>query len=299
MGRPSLVKRSRLKRWSLRIGGGLMLVFVAAVIGVYARSEYLLRRSWDAPQHALAVPVDAASIAEGRRLARIRGCNGGCHGEDGVGGQVFVDDPGLGRLIAPNLTEVAHRYTNGQLERAIRHGIKPDGSGVYVMPSDMLSHLDDKDLGAIIAFLRAEPATATTLPETRVGLIWRLGLVLGSPMTATATARIDQHAEHPTPEDRRSLLDTGRYIAMSTCTECHAQDLRGQLGDTPSLAVVAAYSLDDFTRLMRTGIALGNRELNEMMTGVALGRTAYLTDDEIAALHAYLQTLPDDTPGAE
>lgn len=289
------MKKSRWKRWCLRIGGALGLVFVAALIGVYAISETLLRRSWDGPQHTLAVPDDGASIAEGRRLSLILGCNGGCHGRDGIGGRIFVDEPWLGRLIAPNLTELSRRYSNAQLERAIRHGIKPDGSGVFGMPADMLNHLDDKDLGAIIAFLRASPITVSNLAETRVGLIWRLGLVLGNPMTAPATARIDQHAEHPVPEDHRSLLDEGRYIAMSTCTECHAQDLRGEAGDTPTLALVAAYSLNDFTRLMRTGIALGNRELNDMMTGVARGRTAYLNDDEIAALHAYLQSLAVNT----
>lgn len=159
------------------------------------------------------------------------------------------------------------------------------------MPSDMLNHIDDKDLGAIIAFLRAQPATDSNLPETHAGLLWRLGIVLGNPMTAPATANIDQQAEHSRPGHRQSLLANGRYIALSTCTECHAQDLRGYPGDTPTLAMVAAYSLDDFTRLMRTGIALGDRKLNEMMTGVARGRTAYLTDDEIAALHAYLQSL--------
>ena len=285
----------RWQRWCFRIGSALVLVFVAALIGVYAASEYLLWRTWDAPKHALAVPDDAASVAEGQRLARIRGCNGGCHGRDGIEGRVFVDDPWIGRLIAPNLSEIASRYSDTQLERVIRHGIKPDGSGVFVMPSEMLGNLDDKDLGAIVAFLRAEPATESDFPENRLGPIWRTGLVLGIPMTAPVTAWIDQHAGHPSPEDHRSLLDQGRYIAMSACTECHAPDLRGEPGDTPTLAIVAAYSLAEFTRLMRTGIAVGDRKLNDMMTGVALGRTAYLTDDEIAALHAYLPTLAVDT----
>lgn len=279
----------------MRVGAALVFVFVVALIGLYAVSEVLLRRTWDAPQHALAVPADAASIVEGARLARIRGCNGGCHGRDGIEGELFVDDPMLGRLIAPNLSEIAHRYSNEQLERAIRHGVKPDGTGVYIMPSAMLNHLEDKDLGAIIAFLRAEPKSVSNLPKTRAGPMWRLGLVLGNPMTATVTASIDQDAEHPRSEEHQSRLAMGRYIALTTCTECHAQDLHGYPGDTPNLVMVAAYSLDDFTRLMRTGTALGNRELNEMMTGVARGRTTYLTDDEISGLHAYLQSLAGES----
>jgi cytochrome c553 len=78
---------------------------------------------------------------------------------------------------------------------------------------------------------------------------------------------------------------------MTVCTECHGDDLRGTLdGSTPSLAISAAYSREDFGKLMRTGEPVGGREL-ELMKDVALGRFAHFTEPEIDDLHAYLTTL--------
>jgi hypothetical protein len=56
----------------------------------------------------------------------------------------------------------------------------------------------------------------------------------------------------------------------------------------PSLVVIAGYDEAAFTRLMRTGKALGDREL-PMMSGVARGRFVHLTDIEVRELYAFLQ----------
>jgi hypothetical protein len=50
----------------------------------------------------------------------------------------------------------------------------------------------------------------------------------------------------------------------------------------------AAYSLAQFTRLMREGVPLDGRDLG-LMTSVAQGRFSNFTDTEIAALHAYVR----------
>jgi hypothetical protein len=54
--------------------------------------------------------------------------------------------------------------------------------------------------------------------------------------------------------------------------------------------MVLAYSRDDFKTLLRTGEPLGGRELG-LMAGVARSRFARFSDDEITALHGYLNTL--------
>ena len=85
----------------------------------------------------------------------------------------------------------------------------------------------------------------------------------------------------------------GKYIAMTTCPECHGPDLRGWPDDNvPSLAIVAAYSLEDFTTLLRTGEPIGGREL-DLMAEAAIKGFSHFTDSEIAALYAYLRTLID------
>lgn len=277
----------------------LAALILLAGVTVYWLSERSLQRSWDVPLTAFALPGDAAAIAEGRRLATIRGCANGCHGKPGIAGAVFDDDRWYGRLVAPNLSEVVRRYSDAELERAIRHGIKRDGRAVQVMPSDMFARLDDADLGAIIAFLRAEPAVEHALPASTAGPLLRWQLVFGAPAATFASARIDHAAPHPAKPDAAEPRAWGRYLAHSTCTECHGADLRGidEGGfHTPPLAAVAAYPPEDFRRLMRTGVALGGRTLNDLMTRVARERTSRFTDAEIDALHAYLGTLANVAP---
>ena len=86
----------------------------------------------------------------------------------------------------------------------------------------------------------------------------------------------------------------GRYLALTVCAECHGMDLRGFGDFAPSLAAVVAYSIEDFTRLMREGIALGDREL-DLMAEMAQRRFAHLTDAEIVSLYSYLGTLASET----
>lgn len=280
---------------------GLMLAALALLAAaiVYGLSERALRRVWDVPLATVSVPTDAAAIAEGRRLATIRGCANGCHGKPGIGGAVFDDDRWYGRLVAPNLGDAVRRYSDAELARVIRHGIKRDGSAVQVMPSDMFAQLDDADLGAIIAFLRAEPAVEHALPASTTGPLLRWQLAFGAPGASFAAARIDHAAPHPPKPRADDARAWGRYLAHSTCTECHGADLRGihEAGfHTPPLVAVAAYPLEDFRQLMRTGVALGGRTLNDLMTRVARERTSRFTDAEIDALHAYLVTLASAEP---
>jgi hypothetical protein len=65
-------------------------------------------------------------------------------------------------------------------------------------------------------------------------------------------------------------------------------------GTTPNLAIVAAYSEQDFSRLLRTAVPLGGRQLG-LMGEMARTRFVYLTDDEIHALFSYLHSLGDAT----
>jgi hypothetical protein len=51
--------------------------------------------------------------------------------------------------------------------------------------------------------------------------------------------------------------------------------------------MAAGYSPEAFMRLLRTGKALGDREL-ELMSSVARSRFAYFSDDEIRLLYQYL-----------
>lgn len=84
----------------------------------------------------------------------------------------------------------------------------------------------------------------------------------------------------------------GQYLALTNCTECHGADLTGgNLNGkiVPTLGIVAAYSEADFAKLMRTGLAIGDRENN--MSGVSRERFSHMNATEVKALHTYLSTL--------
>jgi hypothetical protein len=65
-------------------------------------------------------------------------------------------------------------------------------------------------------------------------------------------------------------------------------DLKGSDdGSTPNLTAVGAYGPDDFARLMKSGIAVGERQLG-LMSEVAKTRFARMHDEEVQALYDYL-----------
>ena len=271
----------KLLRYLAYTLGALAALLILAIGVVYAMSERILARTYDAPAERVAVPTDSASIAEGERLARIRGCPG-CHG-DRLQGNVFFDEPGVARLTAGNLTRAARRYSDAEFARIIRHGVRPDGSSVFGMPSPTYLHLSDADLGRIIAWVRSMPEVEGPDSRLEARMMGRIGLVTGlyKPIAVEADSARVIAAQAPGDSSR------GRYLALSVCSECHGQDLKGSEMGAPGLAVVQGYSLEAFERLLRTGIALDGTEKG-LMSEVAKGRFVHLDSVEIRALHAYL-----------
>ena len=275
---------NRILRW-LRIGllSVVLLLVVAGGI-IYLLSERLLRRTYTEPRVDIAVPSDSESVSEGHRLAVIRGCSSDCHGKS-IEGKVFIDNLLLARLVAPNLTAIVRQYSNTDLVRIIRRGVRPDGSSVIGMPSEMFSGLTDADLGKILAYLRSVPPHPGPGPERRLGPGARVAFVAGKLRPAAELVRRAGLLSDTWPLDGDST-GPGGYLARTSCTECHGLDLRG--GDTaPDLRIAAGYSFDAFVGLMRRGKALGNRDL-PLMSRVARGRFRHFTDHELRVLYTYL-----------
>jgi cytochrome c553 len=269
----------------------LAALAVLAIVALYAGSEWLLRRQYDAELKFVAVPTGDAAIAEGRRLATIRGCNDGCHGEGASGGE-FFNEPWLGRVVAPDLTRVAATQTDAELERAIRRGVRKNGRSTFIMPSSMFYHLSDADLGNIIAFLRSLPAGNGPATEIDLGPLGRLMLVM-NPGFALAS-EIAHEAPWATEAELTGAHGFGRYLALTVCSECHGMDLDGSDdGSAPNLVAVAAYSQGEFAQLMKSGIAVGGRKLG-LMTDVAQSRFVHLSDAEVRALYDFLHARAHD-----
>lgn len=281
-----------LPRFLARASAAVAVLAVLAVLVLFGASEYLLRRTYDVPLTPIAVPADAASIAEGRRLATLRGCNDGCHGKGVSGGEFFAGPWYYGGMVAPDLTRIAVTHSDAELARVIRHGVRKNGRSTFGMPSSMFFHLTDEDLGSIIAYLRSLPVGSGPETAIRFGPLARLELVK-KPYYAYAT-EIERDSPWATPEDLQGPQGQGRYLALTVCTECHGMNLQGSDdGSAPDLVVAGAYSADDFARLMRDGIAVGEREL-PMMSGVARTRFSQFQDGEVRALYDFLSARASD-----
>jgi mono/diheme cytochrome c family protein len=197
--------------------------------------------------------------------------------------------PHVADLVAPNLSRLVPSYSDAELGRAIRHGIRRDGTGLFAMPSASFFHLSDEDLGRLIAHLRRQPRRDGEERTTSIGPIGHVGVATGKFQTVAAT--MDHGATPDVAPPSSSIAARGQYLARIACSECHGLTFRGGLeGKAPPLLIGAAYPDDAFRRLLRHGEALGKRDLY-MMDDVARARFVNFTDDEVTALHTFLKTL--------
>lgn len=273
--------------WGLRILGGLAGVAVVAWGVIWGWSEAIVARSYSVTAESVRAATSRDQVIVGKRLAAVFGCPG-CHGPD-LQGRLFIDEPNVARVHAPNLTLAAQRFNDGQLAQSIRQGVRPDGRALFGMPSEMYVHLRDDELAAVLGFLRSLPVGDATTPPIEWRILGRVALVAGElkpAPAAVAEARINR------PPDAAQHAK-GRHTALTACSECHGPDLGGLPGPfgspgTPDLAIAAAYDVDTFRRLMRSGNARGDRQVG-LMSEVARDRFSQLTEDEVDTLHAYLK----------
>ncbi len=281
--------RSLLRGIGIAVGSLVGLGIIGYAL-VYVLSERVLHRTYQVPGVALAIPTDPESIREGRRLATIRGCFHDCHGKEAEG-QVMFDDPLIARIVAPNLPAAVRRYSDAQIAVIVRNGLRPDGRSLMVMPAEAFAGMTDADLGRIIAFLKNLPPAPGPGPSVSVGPLGRVGLVTGK--FKTAARLIADTVPPPGATDQEA--ERGRYLARTICAECHGTSLRGDANPdftSPDLRMVASYSSEAFTRLLRTGVALGERNVG-VMSLQARKNLSQLTDSEIAALYRYLHAMPE------
>ena len=224
------------------------------------------------------VEQGSAKAAHGKRIADVLGCTG-CHGKD-LQGERFYE------LYASNLTRDVAKYTDQQLEHALRVGVPPTGRDLWGMPSELFQHLSAPDMAALIAYLRTlEPAGAPTGPALPFPADVRQMIAQGELKPTAATVR---ETKALAPVDLGPAHELGRYIARLTCAECHGPELKGGR-DTPDLIVAGAYSRDEFERLMVQGTGTGGRKLKPMMEGVSKERFSKMTPRESEALYGYLK----------
>jgi len=299
-------KRSALRAagiWTARILGGLVSLVLVVLAIVYVVSERRIHKRYEVPVHALSVGNDSATITRGAKLAQLRGCTD-CHGP-ALAGTVMIDDPLLGRIAAANLTTGkggrGADLAPEDWERAIRHGLRRDGSTLVVMPAQEFQGLTDQDVAALIAYGRSLPPQDHEMPAQRYGPLGRALFVAGQ-IPLIPAEEVDQHKPHATAMDTTQTLKYGAYLA-ATCTGCHGMNLSGgKLAHesatqpparnlTPDTATgIGGWSEQDFVRTLRTGTRPDGKTIDgSYMPWKAVGQ---MSDNDLHALYGYLRTVP-------
>jgi mono/diheme cytochrome c family protein len=273
----------------------VLALFIFAIALLYALSEWKFRRHYDVRVEALAIPTDAAAIARGKHLAdNVMNCHD-CHAKD-FGGRVMFDGGFLvARLAGPNLTRgkggIGASYSDADWVRALKHGVRRDGSPLIVMPSQWFSQLPASDMAAMIAYLKTLPPVDREMPPVSAGPLGRL-MVLQEPKLIPA--ELIDHTKPLAAAAPSELIARGEHLAsIAGCRSCHKADLVGGDGPPPGSSNITpvgigAWTKEDFFRTLRTGRTPDNRTLSESMPR-ALGN---MSDEELDAIWAYLKTVP-------
>ncbi|MBX2878120.1 MAG: cytochrome c, partial [Saprospiraceae bacterium] len=129
---------------------GIVLGVVALLIGIAAiYNSSAALPTYTVPAPDIQVELDSTRIARGAKI--VNGTCTFCHQgkADRLDGRLFVDDPGLGKVFSSNITQDKEvgigNYTDGELVRLLRTGIKKNGRLALPMMAKM-PHLSDEDV---------------------------------------------------------------------------------------------------------------------------------------------------------
>ncbi|MES2149039.1 MAG: c-type cytochrome [Pseudomonadota bacterium] len=292
-----------MNKWGKRIGlAAAALALLVVAIGVLGKQLGERKMARQIALQITPVPMlsDAAHVEQGRYLFNTRGC-AECHGANGAGKDVIRDGAML--VVSPNLTPGANSATAAYREldwvRTLRHGVKPGGTPLMIMPSEDYNRLTDDDLAALIAYVRQLPPL--TGPHAVVQLPLPVQVLYGFGAIQDAAEKIDHALPSSVPVTVGVSVAHGAYVA-NTCVGCHGSGLSGGKipGGPPSWPAAAnltpgkdsamlRYATPElFMAMLRSGHRPDGSAISSVMPFASLGA---MNDTDARALHAYLQTL--------
>ncbi|MEI6545447.1 MAG: c-type cytochrome [Burkholderiales bacterium] len=264
----------------------------------------------------LAATPNAAVLERGKYLMEGVVACGNCHmargdkgqplPEKGLSGGMLWDETHF-KAIAANITPDREtgigKWTDAQLARAIREGVRPDKSLIGPpMPVAFYRYLSDDDLAAIIAYLRAQPAVKIVQPKSKYNM----------PLPANYGPPVKGVKAPPASNQ----LAYGEYLAnIAHCMDCHSprdekgvlhlenrgaggQIIKGPWGESISRNLTPhPTGLKDFTdaqiiKSVRTGVDRSGQPYKPPM---AYDYYKTISDADMAALIAYLRSLKPQT----
>jgi len=308
----SAARAGSVLTWMLSV-----VVFVTAVV---------LLALWPTRTREIAVqpPLEPGLVERGRYIALAADC-GACHTANRAApfaGGLALASP-LGVIYSTNITPDPEtgigRYTLNDFDRAVRHGIGSGNVTLYpAMPYPSYAHMTDADIVALYAYFTHEVQPVRSRGR-RNGIPWPLSMrwPLGfwrrlfapdpdsvafdaSGYHDPAVARGAYLVEGPghcgschTPRaftlQERALDDSKEiYLAGNALVEgWTAVSLRGDPAEG-----LGRWSTQDIVSTLRTAHNATHAVVGGPMNDVVVNSTQYLSDADLAAIAAYLKTLP-------
>jgi mono/diheme cytochrome c family protein len=291
-----------LKGIGIVLGSLIALILLVAVV-LFAKSRVEFSKKYEVKVESVVVLTDVASIEHGGHLATILCME--CHAKDLGGTPDWFDGGPMGGANTPNLTSgkggLGGQLSNEDLVRILRHGVKPDGTSVFIMPSQDFYYLSDKDLGDLVAYIRSVPAVdrAADKPQlhfTFLGNVMYGAGVFGNLLRA---GTLDQVNRPSLPEPGVSAAYGQYLVNVNGCHDCHGAQLAGGKPGDPSSPLapnltpggeLTAWSEADFIKTLRTGVTPSGTNLPDNFMPWQF--KSQMTDDELKAVFAYLKSLP-------
>ena len=260
-----------------------------------------------------AVPARDALMERGKYLMEGAVACGNCHFprdakgqlqlDRGLSGGFLFDEPPFKAYVAnitPDPATGIGKWTDAQLAKAIREGVRPDGRIIGPpMPIEFYRHLSDRDLAAIVAYLRAQPAVRNEVPKS----------VYNMPLPPSYGPPVKNVKAPPATGNK---VRYGEYLAnIAHCMECHTQHgekgelLRDRLGAgglviegpwgksvsrnlTPHESGLKSWTDAQIAKAVREGV---DRNGNPYRPPMAFEFYKNISDTDMAALIAYLRSL--------
>ena len=278
----------------------LLIILAALVFFQVKKAEKIINRTVKIDPVPLTIPNDSLSLVIGKKWVTTLCAD--CHGDD-LGGKMFIDDPGLGKLYAPNITRgeggLAY-YTDKDWLAALRHGVSPTGKPLLIMPSKSFAQMRVEDIGGIIAYLKTT-APPVDKPNEEAGFkaFGKLLIAMGAFDHEFGVNLIDHEAPIPANTIDQTPKDRGKYLAsVIGCESCHGKNLDGKIPTDPNSPPapnltpggnLGSWSYDDFSAFIATGVTKEGKTVdNNFMPFKAYGK---LPEEELVAVFDYLKSL--------
>jgi mono/diheme cytochrome c family protein len=250
---------------------------------------------------------------KGQYLVKAAGC-AGCHTDNKAGATPYAGGREIatpfGKFYGPNLTPHPQaglgRWTLQDFRRAIRLGERPDGAHYYpAFPYPSFTGMTDADIADLWAYLRSLPPSSrqNRAHDLQFPFQWRFLVTFWKWLFFTPG---------PFATDPRAsqTVTRGAYLvtALGHCGECHTP--RNLLGGPNRSRYLAGAKLPEGrsanltpTRLkrwddrqladfLRSGATPEGDAPSEVMDEVIQNTTSQLTAQDLAAMIAYLRSLP-------